>query len=71
MSLPGTWAQLKVFIQEVALKAKVPKVYYGKLHMDCYHFCQQCKDYFETAGAPETNRTPFAASFLHGNLSVH
>ena len=22
------------------LKAKVPDVYYGKLHMDYYHFCQ-------------------------------
>ena len=21
------------------LKTKVPDVYYGKLHMDCYHFC--------------------------------
>ena len=39
------------------LKAKVPEVYYGKLHMDCYHFCQQCKDYFETTGATGINRT--------------
>ena len=22
------------------LKAKVSKVYYGKLHIDCYYFCQ-------------------------------
>ena len=29
------------------LKAKVSDVYYGKLHIDCYHFCQQCKDHFE------------------------
>ena len=21
-------------------KAKIPEVYYGKSHMDCYHFCQ-------------------------------
>ena len=21
------------------LKAEVPEVFYGKLHMDCYHFC--------------------------------
>ena len=26
--------------REHPLKAKVPDVYYGKLHMDCYHFCQ-------------------------------
>ena len=53
-----------------SLKAKVPKVYYGKLHMDCYHFCQQWKDHFETLGATGTNRTLFAASFLCGNISV-
>ena len=52
------------------LKAKVPDVYYGKLHMDCYHFCQQCKDHFEISWATGTNRTPFAASFLCGNISV-
>ena len=57
--------------REQSLKAKVPEVYYGKSHMDCYHFCQQCKDYFETAGATGTKRTLFAASFLRGNISVH
>ena len=56
--------------REWSLKAKVPEVYYGKLHMDCYHFCQQCKDYFETAEATRTNQTPFAAFFLHRNISV-
>ena len=56
--------------RERSLKAKVPEVYYGKSHMDCYHFCQQCKDHFETAGATGNNRTPFAASFLRGNISV-
>ena len=56
--------------RERSLKAKVPEVYYGKLHMDWYHFCQQCKDHFETAGATGTNRTPFAASFLCRSISV-
>ena len=56
--------------RERSLKAKVPEVYYGKSHMDCYHFCQQCEDHFETAGATGTNRTPFAAFFLRGNISV-
>ena len=53
-----------------SLKAKVPEVYYGKSHMDCYHFCQQCENYFETDGATGNNRTPFAASFLCGNISI-
>ena len=56
--------------REQTFKAKVPEVYYGKSHIDCYHFCQQCKDHFETAGATRFNRTPFAASFFRENISV-
>ena len=56
--------------REHTLKAKVPEVYYGKLHMDYYHFGRQYKDYFETAGATGFNWTPFAASFLRGNISI-
>ena len=26
--------------REQSLKAKLPDIYYGKLHIDCYHFCQ-------------------------------
>ena len=56
--------------REQNLKAKVPEVYYGKSHMDCYHFCQQCEDHFETVGATGFNRTLFAAFFLRRNISV-
>ena len=52
------------------LKAKVPEVYYGKSYIDCYHFCQQCEDYFETAETTGFNWTPFAASFPRGNISM-
>ena len=55
---------------ERSLKAKVPEVYYGKSDMDCYHFCQQWKDHFETAGATGNNQTPFAAFFFRGNISI-
>ena len=55
---------------EQSFKAKVLEVYYGKSHIDYYHFCQQCKYYFETAGATETNQTPFTAFFLSGKISV-
>ena len=51
------------------LKAKVPDVYFGKLHMDCYHFCQQCEDHFETAGATGSTRTLFTISFLCGKIN--
>ena len=39
--------------------------------MDYYYFCQQCENHFETAGATGANRTPFVASFLCKNISVH
>ena len=52
-------------------KTKVSEVYYGKWHIDCYHFCQQCKDHFKTVGATGANRTPFAALFLCENISMY
>ena len=51
-------------------KAKVPEVYYGKSHMDCYHFCQQYENHFEIAGATGFNRTLFTPFFLRGNISM-
>ena len=56
--------------REHPLKAKTPETYSGKSHMDCYHFCQQCEDYFETSGATRMNRIPFAATFLCGAISL-
>ena len=50
-------------------KAWFPNLYYDNLHMDCYQFCQQCKDYFETAGAKRPNRILFAALFLRGSVT--
>ena len=37
------------------LKAKVPDVYYKKLHIDCYQICQKCKDHFKTSGITGAN----------------
>ena len=56
--------------RERPLKARTPETYSGKSHMDCYHFCQQCEDYFKTSGATGMNRTPFAATFLCGTISL-
>ena len=47
-----------------SLKARFPDLYYSNSHMDCHQFCQQCKDYFETAGAKGPNKILFAALFL-------
>ena len=46
------------------LKAQYLNLYYKNSHLDCYRFCQQCKDYFETAGANRPNCISFATSFL-------
>ena len=54
---------------EKPLKARSPDVYCGKSYMDKYYFCQQCEDYFATAGAKGPNRIPFAASFLHDRIN--
>lgn len=52
-----------------SLKARNPDLYYGTLHMDCYHFYQQCEDHFKTAGAKGHRRVPCAASFLRGKIN--
>ena len=55
---------------EHPLKARTPENYWGKSHMECYHFCQQCKNHFEIFGVTGVNRTPFAALFLYGFISL-
>ena len=52
-----------------SLKARKPDLYYGCSHMECYHFCRQCEDYFETAGTKGYKRVPFAASFLRERIN--
>ena len=51
------------------LKAYSPNVYYVKSHIDCYNFCQQCKNYFATARATRPNRIFFAAFFHQDRIS--
>ena len=65
-----TQAQALAEPRERSLKARTPETYWGKSHMECYHFCQQCEDHFETSAATGPNHTPFAASFLHGSISL-
>ena len=63
-------AQALTELCECPLKARTPETYWGKSHMECYHFCQQCEDHFETSGATGMNCIPFAASFLCGSISL-
>ncbi len=53
------------------LKAKTPDVYCGRSHMECYTFCQQCKDHFATCGATGPYQILFAASFLWDWINFH
>ena len=62
-------APIQAEFREQPLKARFPDLYYGNSHLDCYRFCQQCEDHFETAGANGPNRIPFAASFLRGAVA--
>ena len=55
---------------ERPLKARTPETYWGKSHMECYNFCQQCEDHFNTSGASGLNCTLFAASILRGSISL-
>ena len=53
------------------LKARSPDVYRGNSHMECYNFCQQCEDYFATAGARRAKQISFATSFFQNQISFH
>ena len=55
--------------QEGQLKARLPDLNYGKSHMEYYYFWQQCENYFDTAVATDSNRTPFAASFIRNRIN--
>ncbi len=50
-------------------KAKTPDVYRIRSHMECYKFCQQCKDYFAICVVTGTNQILFAAFFLRDQIN--
>ncbi len=50
------------------LKPRNPNLYYGNLHIECYYFCQQCKDHFEIAGSLGHKRVPFVVGFLKDRI---
>ena len=70
MEMTQAQAQALAEPWERLLKARTLETYWGKSHMECYHFCQKCEDHFKTSDATGANRTPFAASFLRGSISL-
>lgn len=45
-------------------KASNPDLYYDPLHIECYYFCEQYKDNFETTGAKGYKHIRLTAFFL-------
>ena len=64
------WEREQAEPREQLLKVRSPETYSRKSHIDCYHFCQQCEDHFETSGTTRMNRTSFVASFFYGTISL-
>lgn len=58
-------------IRESLYKVMAPDIYYDKLHIECYNFCQQCKDHFAITGAIGHNRVFFATTFLENRTLNH
>ena len=57
--------------KEQLLKAWFPDLYFEKFHLDCYQFCQQFENHFDTTRANGENHTPFVASFLQNGISTY
>ena len=70
------WVQVLTFPvlvepKEQSLKARFLNIYFGKLHMDYYWFCQQYKDHFNSTRANKENCTLFAPSFLQIGINTY
>ncbi len=50
------------------LKPWNPNLYNNNLHMKCYYFYQQYKNYFEIVGLLGYKRVSFAARFLKDGI---
>lgn len=45
-------------------------MYLSNLHIECYKFCQYCKNYFDIAKATEPNQISFAIFFSINQSAV-
>ncbi len=55
-------------VSDRPLKTRNPDLYYGNSCMECYHFCQQFEDHFETTRAKGHKLVPFVAFFLKDRI---
>lgn len=63
------YGQVNSAPRERALKVRNPDLYYRSSHIECYYFCRQCEDYFNTAGVTDPQRIFFAALFLQDRIN--
>ena len=69
-ALAPTLALVNFEVPQEKVKAHSPDVYRRKSHIDCYNFCQQCKDYFATIRATGPTQILFATSFFGDRISL-
>ena len=63
-------AQVLAEPQKQFFKVWTLETYCGKAHIEYYHFCHHCEDYFKISDATKINHTLFATSFLHNTISL-
>ena len=61
MESTQAWDREQTEPRKQPLKARSPKTYLGKFHIDCYHFYQQSENHFKILSATKMNCTPFTA----------
>lgn len=63
------WKPFKELLEQ-SLKPRALDVYKGKLHLDCYNFIQQCKDYFTTSDFQDCNPVFLQARFSRSKFWI-
>lgn len=62
MTAPAAPADAKINYDRF-VKPWNPKIYYGNLHIECYYFCQQCKEFFKMTRSLSYKCIAFAVGF--------
>lgn len=57
-------ARVALKLREKSLKARFSDLQFRNLHMNCYQFCKQCENHFETGRVKRSNRIFFVTLFL-------
>lgn len=57
-------------LQESQLKTRFEDFYYNTFYMECYYFCEQCKNYFKIIKIEKVNCISFLALFLEREINL-